>query len=129
MMLDYLLIKQLHMTLAALSLGLFVLRAGWSVAGSPMLRRRWVRVTPHIVDTLLLTFGVTLMILLRAWPHQTPWLAAKLLALLVYIGLGTMAIKRGTTPARRAGYALAAIMVFLYMVGVAVRHHPGSWLT
>ncbi|CUR45551.1 hypothetical protein BN2364_1110 [Alloalcanivorax xenomutans] len=128
MMLDYLLIKQLHMTLAALSLGLFVLRAGWSVAGSPMLRRRWVRVTPHIVDTLLLTFGVTLMILLRAWPHQTPWLAAKLLALLVYIGLGTMAIKRGTTPARRAGYALAAIMVFLYMVGVAVRHHPGSWL-
>lgn len=129
MMLDYLLIKHLHMTLAALSLGLFVLRAGWSVAGSPMLRRRWVRVTPHIVDTLLLTFGVTLMILLRAWPHQTPWLAAKLLALLVYIGLGTMAIKRGTTPARRAGYALAAIMVFLYMVGVAVRHHPGSWLT
>ncbi|WP_421705873.1 SirB2 family protein [Alloalcanivorax xenomutans] len=128
MMLDYLLIKQLHMTLAALSLGLFVLRTGWSVAGSPMLRRRWVRVTPHIVDTLLLTFGVTLMILLRAWPHQTPWLAAKLLALLVYIGLGTMAIKRGTTPARRAGYALAAIMVFLYMVGVAVRHHPGSWL-
>jgi uncharacterized membrane protein SirB2 len=128
MMLDYLLIKQLHMTLAALSLGLFVLRAGWSVAGSPMLRRRWVRFTPHIVDTLLLTFGVTLMILLRAWPHQTPWLAAKLLALLVYIGLGTMAIKRGTTPARRAGYALAAIMVFLYMVGVAVRHHPGSWL-
>ncbi|MBA4721748.1 MAG: SirB2 family protein [Alcanivorax sp.] len=127
-MLDYLLIKQLHMTLAALSLGLFVLRAGWSVAGSPMLRRRWVRVTPHIVDTLLLTFGVTLMILLRAWPHQTPWLAAKLLALLVYIGLGTMAIKRGTTPTRRAGYALAAIMVFLYMVGVAVRHHPGSWL-
>ncbi|MHA7917333.1 SirB2 family protein [Alloalcanivorax xenomutans] len=129
MMLDYLLIKQLHMTLAALSLGLFVLRAGWSVAGSPMLRRRWVRVTPHIVDTLLLTFGVTLMILLRAWPHQTPWLAAKLLALLVYIGLGTMAIKRGTTPARRAGYALAAVVVFLYMVGVAVRHHPGSWLT
>lgn len=128
MMLDYLLIKQLHMTLAALSLGLFVLRAGWSVAGSPMLRRRWVRVTPHIVDTLLLTFGVTLMILLRAWPHQTPWLAAKLLALLVYIGLGTMAIKRGTTPARRAGYALAAVVVFLYMVGVAVRHHPGSWL-
>ncbi|ARB47992.1 SirB2 family protein [Alloalcanivorax xenomutans] len=128
-MLDYLLIKQLHMTLAALSLGLFVLRAGWSVAGSPMLRRRWVRVTPHIVDTLLLTFGVTLMILLRAWPHQTPWLAAKLLALLVYIGLGTMAIKRGTTPARRAGYALAAVVVFLYMVGVAVRHHPGSWLT
>lgn len=128
MMLDYLLIKQLHMTLAALSLGLFVLRAGWSVAGSPMLRRRWVRVTPHIVDTLLLTFGVMLMILLRAWPHQTPWLAAKLLALLVYIGLGTMAIKRGTTPTRRAGYALAAIMVFLYMVGVAVRHHPGSWL-
>ena len=129
MMLDYLLIKQLHMTLAALSLGLFVLRAGWSVAGSPMLRRRWVRVTPHIVDTLLLTFGVTLMILLRAWPHQTPWLAAKLLALLVYIGLGTMAIKRGTTSARRAGYALAAVVVFLYMVGVAVRHHPGSWLT
>ncbi|KAF0806706.1 invasion gene expression up-regulator, SirB [Alcanivorax xiamenensis] len=129
MMLDYLLIKHLHMTLAALSLGLFVLRAGWSVTESPMLRRRWVRVTPHLVDTLLLILGVTLMVLLRAWPHQTPWLAAKLLALVAYIGLGTMAIKRGTTPARRAGYALAAVLIFLYMVGVAVRHHPGSWLS
>lgn len=124
----YLVIKHLHMTTAALSLLFFVVRAGWSVRGAPILQRRWVRVLPHVNDTLLLTLGVVLMAMLGFWPHQHPWLAAKLVALLAYIGLGTVAIKRGRSPAVRAVAAAAAVATFTYMVGAALHHHPLSWL-
>ncbi|WP_455565488.1 SirB2 family protein [Modicisalibacter luteus] len=73
---DYFLIKHIHMTAAGLSLALFSLRAWWSVRESPQLQRRWVKVLPHLIDTILLAAGITLMIMLRAWPTQHPWLAA-----------------------------------------------------
>ncbi|GHC27860.1 SirB2 family protein [Aidingimonas halophila] len=127
-MATYFLIKHLHMTAAALSLALFIVRAWWSVIESPRLELRWVRIAPHVIDTALLALGVTLMVMLRFWPHQHPWLTAKLIALVVYIVLGTIAIKRGRTPLQRGIGAVAAILVFVYMVGAAIRHSPLSWL-
>lgn len=124
----YFLIKHLHMTAAALSITLFVLRAWWSVRESPRRHARWVKVLPHLIDTVLLGLGVTLMLLLSVWPWQLPWLGAKLLALLAYIGIGTVAIKRGKTPRARAIAAVMAVAMFAYMVGAAVRHTPLSWL-
>ncbi|MBF5056462.1 invasion gene expression up-regulator, SirB [Alcanivorax sp. 521-1] len=120
----YLTVKHLHMTLAALSVSFFVVRAWWSVRESPLGQRRWVRVAPHVLDTLLLTCGLILMVLLRAWPHQTPWLAAKLTALLLYIGFGTLAIKRARSPGQRALFTVLAVMVFAYMVAVAITKSP-----
>lgn len=128
-MLDYYpLIKHLHVTAATLSILFFMLRAWWSVREEPMLQRRWVKVAPHLIDTLLLVLGVVLMVMLSFWPHQHPWLAAKLLALLAYIGLGSVAIKRGRKPTTRAIAALAAVAIFIYMLGTAIRHNPLSWL-
>ncbi|MFB9869595.1 SirB2 family protein [Vreelandella sulfidaeris] len=125
----YFLIKQLHMTAATLSISFFVLRAWWSVRESPYINARWVRILPHLIDTALLGLGVTLMVLLSLWPWQLPWLGAKLLALLAYIGFGTIAIKRGPTPQARAIAAVVAVAIFAYMVGAAVRHSPLSWLS
>lgn len=116
----YLLIKHLHMTTAVLSVAFFIVRAWWSVREVTLLQRRWVRVLPHVNDTLLLVLGVTLMVMLSMWPHQHPWLAAKLLALFGYILLGTVAIKRGHSPVTRALAALAAVVAFCYMLGAAV---------
>ncbi|WP_301585571.1 SirB2 family protein [Halomonas alkaliantarctica] len=124
----YFVIKHLHVTAAVLSITLFVVRAWWSVRESPRLNARWVRVLPHLIDTALLGLGVTLLMLLSVWPWQLPWLGAKLLALLAYIGIGTFAIKRGKTPQTRAVAALVAIVLFAYMVGAAIRHSPLSWL-
>ncbi|MBP5980541.1 MAG: SirB2 family protein [Halomonas sp.] len=124
----YFLIKHLHMSAAALSITFFMLRAWWSVRESPRLNARWVKVLPHIIDTALLGLGVTLMLLLSVWPWQLPWLGAKLLALLVYIGIGTIAIKCGPTPRVRALAAALAVAVFAYMVGAAIQHSPLSWL-
>lgn len=124
---DYSLIKQLHMTTAGLSLILFMLRAWWSVRDSRWLERRWVRILPHLVDTLLLVFGIWLMTILRFWPTQHPWMAAKLVGLVVYIAVGTVAIKRGRTPLIRGLAAIIAVTVFLYIIGAAITHHPLSW--
>lgn len=126
-MASYLLIKQLHMLAAGLSIALFMLRAWWSVHESSQLERRWVRVLPHVIDSVLLIAGVTLMILLKVWPTQQPWLAAKLVGLVAYIGVGTIAIKRGRTPLTRGIAALIAIAIFAYIVGAAITHDPLSW--
>ncbi|MBB3190363.1 putative membrane protein SirB2 [Halomonas cerina] len=124
----YVLIKQLHVSAATLSILFFMLRAWWSVREAPILQRRWVKVVPHLVDTVLLGLGVWLMVGLSLWPQQQPWLAAKLLALVAYVVLGTLAIKRGRTPVVRGAAGLAAVAVFAYMIGAAVRHSPLSWL-
>ena len=120
----YFLIKHLHMTAAIVSIIFFIVRAWWSVREVALLQRRWVRILPHVNDTLLLVLGVMLTIMLSMSPHQHPWLAAKLLGLIVYIVLGTVAIKRGRTPLVRGLTAVAAIAVFFYIYGTATTKNP-----
>ena len=120
----YFLIKHLHMTTAIISIAFFIVRAWWSVREVALLQRRWVRILPHVNDTLLLVLGVMLTVMLSMSPHQHPWLAAKLLGLIVYIVLGTVAIKRGRTPLTRGVTAVAAIAVFFYIYGTAITKNP-----
>lgn len=124
---DYFAIKHIHMTAVGLSLVFFILRAWWSVSESAMLQTRWVRIIPHVIDTILLAAGVTLMVMLHFWPHQHPWLAAKLAGLVAYVIVGTLAIKRGKTRRSRALAALVAVAIFVYIIGAATAHHPLSW--
>ena len=120
----YVPIKNLHMTAVSLSILFFVIRAYWSVTGSALLLHRAVRIIPHIVDSVLLVCGVILAILIG--PFQL-WIWTKIGLLVVYIGIGTIAIKHGRTPRTRLAAALAAVAVFAYIVGVAIRHNPASW--
>ena len=96
--------------------------------GLSILQRRWVKITPHIVDTLLLTTAILLMIILKQHPGNQGWILAKVIALVFYIGFGTLAIKRAPTPASKAFYFGLAIATFGYILGVAIAHHPTSWL-
>lgn len=123
----YLLLKTIHVSAASLSLSLFGLRLYWSVRDIAMLQQRWVRIVPHVIDTVLLLAGISLMVLLQAWPQQQPWLAAKLVGLMIYIGLGTVAIKRGRSAGVRLLAGLLAIAVFVLIVGAARLHSPWSW--
>lgn len=123
----YLILKHLHITAAYASLAFFVLRAFWSVRGVALLQTRWVKIVPHLMDTLLLTLGVTLAVILNFWPLPL-WLSAKITALVIYILLGTVAIKRGKTPKIRATAAVAAVLVFAYIIGAAVERSALSWL-
>ena len=94
---------------------------------SPLLQQRWVRYAPHSVDTLLLASAITLAWQLGISPLQAPWLAAKIVALLAYIVIGSVALKRGKTRRVRLAAWLTAQAVFFYIVSVAVTHDPAPW--
>ena len=120
---NYLAVKYLHVTCAILSGSFFLLRGFWMLADSPLLQRRWVKTLPHVVDTLLLSSALVLVFWSRQYPFVQLWLTAKVLALVVYIVLGTVALKRGKTKGVRAFALLAALAVFAYILAVALTRH------
>jgi uncharacterized membrane protein SirB2 len=119
---DYLAIKHLHVGAAGVSLALFVLRGAWRWRSPERLAARWVRVVPHVVDTVLLASALWL-----AWQigrGAAPWITAKVVALLVYIVVGSIALKRGRTPGIRAAAFFGALATFGYIVSVAMTKSP-----
>lgn len=116
----YNLLKLLHIACVALSGAGFVLRGIWMLQGSPMLVRRWVRVAPHVVDTVLLASAIALAGMIGQYPLAHGWLTAKLLGLIAYISLGTVALKRGHTIEIRVLAFCAALMVLAYIISVAI---------
>ena len=117
---DYLALKHFHMACAALSGSLFVLRGIWMLRESAMLQRRWVRIAPHVVDTLLLASALILVTWSRQYPLVQNWLTAKIIALIAYIALGTIALKRGRNKTVRVCAFIAALAVFAYIGLVAM---------
>jgi len=124
----FVLLKQLHLTTLAVTLALFILRGVWMMTASPRLQARWVRILPHVNDTLLLTSGIGLAVLMQQYPLLHGWLTAKFFALILYIVLGTVALKRGKTRGQRIAAWIAALLVFGYMASVAVTHDPSPFL-
>lgn len=121
---DYLVLKLVHVACALLSYGGFVVRGVWMIRGSPLLERRWVRVAPHVVDTVLLASAIAMAVMTRQYPFVHGWLGAKLLALLLYIALGTIALRQGRCRRIRIGAWIAAQGVFGYIVAVAITRNP-----
>jgi len=124
---DYASLKITHVSCVAISYVLFVLRGIWMMRESAMLRRRWVKIVPHLVDTLLLASAVALAVMSHQYPLADGWLTAKVVGLLIYIGLGTVALKRGKTRRMRVMAWLAAQAVFFYIVAVAIMRQPLPW--
>ncbi len=108
------------MSCAAISYALFFVRGFWMMRESPLLGARWVRVLPHVVDTVLLASALSMAFMLRQYPFVAGWLTAKVLALCAYIVLGVIALRRGRTRATRIAAWLAAQGVFAYIVAVAL---------
>lgn len=121
---EYLNIKLLHVTCVVASYALFLLRGVWMVQGSALLQSRAARIVPHVVDTVLLASAIALAVISRQYPWANDWLAAKVAALVIYIGLGTVALKRGKTRRTRIAAWLAAQAVFFYIVAVALTRRP-----
>lgn len=132
MLASYFAIKHLHITCVILSISLFILRFYWHMNDSAQLQKKWVRIAPHIIDTLLLLSAISLAWISHQVPFVQAWLGAKIVALIVYIALGSMALKK-TKPHRRTKSSLnsqtrlisflsfiAALCVFAYIVSVAL---------
>lgn len=117
---SYTLLKNLHVICVVLSGAGFVLRGVWMLQGSPRLARRWVRVAPHIVDTVLLASAIALALMTGQYPLAHAWLTAKVAGLIAYIILGTLALKRGRTRGIRLAAFCGALAVYGYIVAVAM---------
>ena len=127
----YLLVKQVHVACVVLSLAGFLARGVLMVADAPLLKSRFIRVAPHVVDTVLLATAAWLAWALHQYPFVHGWLTAKVLGLIAYIGFGTMALKRGRTPGTRLAFFFLAVLAASYIVAVALTRDPAAplaWL-
>lgn len=121
---DYFTVKLVHQSAVALSITGFFMRGAASLAGAQWVSGRAARTLPHLVDSVLLASALTLAWMLRLTPIEAPWLLAKIIGLLVYIGLGVVALKPGRPTALRAAAWLAALAVVGWIVSVAVTKNP-----
>ena len=87
-----------------------------------------LRYLTYTVDTVLLTAALMLATLLHQYPFVHAWLTVKVLLLVLYIVLGTLALKRAPTRSGRAWCYAAALAVFLFIVSVARAHSPLGFL-
>src|SRR5690606_3356805 len=107
-------------TCVVLSAAGFLLRGSWMLSGSDLLRHRLTRVLPHVVDTLLLGSAIVLAVTIGQYPFEAGWVTAKVIGLLAYILLGTIALKRGRTLSVRLAAFVAAILTYAWIVSVAL---------
>ncbi len=120
-------LKLIHVGSAILTICGFVLRGYWMLSGSPNLRVRFVRVAPHVIDTVFLLSGIGLIVALNLPVLSQDWLLMKFVALVIYIVLGAIALGRGKTLRVRSTAFVLALMTFAYIVGVALSKSTLSW--
>ncbi|GAB4346124.1 MAG: hypothetical protein Kow006_04200 [Gammaproteobacteria bacterium] len=125
----YLEIKLLHMSCAALSFLLYTTRGIWMLTGSRWHSTFVARRLPHWNDALLLTMGILLTMILRQYPGTHDWLTAKLIALLVHIGLGFVAFRGPESRRVRVTAWLGSLLAFGYIVAVALTRQPLPFLS
>lgn len=125
-MIDQATLKLIHVSCVTLSISGFVLRGGLMLAGSRLLNDKLVKKAPHYVDAILLLSGIWLAINLQQYPGTVPWLTAKLIALVIYVLLGSLAL-RGRTAQTRYSAFLGALVVVSYMVSVALTRSAAPW--
>ncbi len=125
---DYAALKTLHQSAVALSAAGFFARGLGALAGAGWVRSRPARTLPHLVDTVLLLSALALAWTLRLTPAEAPWLLAKIIGLLAYIGLGLLALKPGRPLALCATAWAAALATLGWIVSVAITKQPLGFL-
>jgi uncharacterized membrane protein SirB2 len=123
----YEIFKSLHATTAVVSISFFITRFIWKLKQSPVLQRKWVKISPHINDTILLLSAIYLVIASEQYPFVDAWVTAKLILLFVYIGLGMVALKLGKTQSARLIAFVAAVAVFAFILSIAITKTPAGF--
>ena len=120
----YLQIKWVHVAAVIASGALFAMRgiavqfgASWAMAAP-------LRYLSYTIDTVLLTAAMMLVTIVHQYPFVHAWLTVKVCLLVVYVVLGTFALKRGRTPCTRLVCFIAALCVYGFIASVAAEHDP-----
>jgi len=117
-------IKLVHICTVLASGTLFLLRGLLVQLGSRAAMAAPVRYLSYSIDTVLLTSALMLMSVLHQYPFVDSWLTVKVTLVVVYIIVGSFAIKRGRTRAVRLSCWIAALLVYGMIISVAVTHDP-----
>jgi uncharacterized membrane protein SirB2 len=120
-------IRGVHIGCVALSGCLFFVRGSLHLFGHSIANHAILRVSSVLIDTALITAAVLLTLIVRQFPFTDDWLTMKLVLLLVYIVLGSLALKRARRRRTQAIAFAAALLTYLTIIGVAVTHSPLSW--
>jgi uncharacterized membrane protein SirB2 len=124
----YLLVKYIHVASVVLSVTGFFLRGILMFRSSPLLAARWIRVLPHVNDTILLTAALTLAAMSGQYPFVDNWVTAKVFGVIAYIILGSLALQVGRALVSRIACWLAAMAVFGWILSVALTRQPLGFL-
>lgn len=125
----YEVIKYIHISCVFLSLSGFSLRAYFLLRDPERLSQGWLKYPPHIVESLLLFSALAMLPLINQYPFVDGWLTAKLVAMLLYIGVAGYTLHAVHTFKKKLFYISLSFSLFLYIVGVAVFHDYHSWFS
>lgn len=117
-------IKFVHILCVILSGSLFTLRGLLMLARSRYTNHVALRMLSYAIDTTLLTAALMLVTVLRQYPFVQAWLTVKVLLLVLYIVLGVFALKRGRTRKAQITCFVAALLVYAFIISVAMAHNP-----
>ena len=117
---DYASVRAIHIVCAGISIAFFIARGSMQLADVDWRRWRWLRLAPHLNDTLLLGAAVALALASHQYPLAQPWLTAKVVALLAYIALGMVALRAGTAAVPRLLAFCLGLATAAYIVAVAI---------
>lgn len=126
-MATYFALKHLHILTVIISVSLFVLRYWWQYRDSAMSNKRWVRIVPHVNDTVLLASGAALVMITHFYPFspQGAWLTEKLFGVIIYIVLGFIVLgKRPRSQQIRLFTFLLALVVLYIIIKLATTKIP-----
>lgn len=114
----YMALKHLHLLTVAISITLFVLRFFWKWRASKMMNKRWVKITPHINDTVLFVTGIALVVMFKFYPllGMDSWLTEKLFGVIIYILLGYVALGKKTQSWNIRTLAFVLALGCLYLI-------------
>jgi len=126
---DYALVKLVHQGAVTLSVTGFFVRGAASLAGASWVQGRAAKTLPHIVDSVLLLSALTLAWMLRLNPGNAPWLLAKIIGLVVYVGLGVVALRPGRPRTVRAAAWVGALATAVWIVSVAITKSPLGFIS
>ena len=110
-------LKHLHLLLVVMVFISFTGRILLAELSPERLRQKWLKVTPHLIDTLLLLSGIALIFQGDWLSRDYGWIVAKLILLTVYIGLGMVAMRK--TGLNRRLASIVAIVCLLIIAKIA----------
>ena len=124
----YLAVKYVHVAAVVISVSGFFVRGVLMMRESPALRARWVRIVPHINDTVLLVAALALATMSEQYPFVSDWVTAKVFGVIAYIIIGALALREAATRLARIACWLASLGVFGWIVTVALTRQPWGFL-